>query len=534
MIKNSIYVVDTSVIIEKKISELVNKGDIKGTIIIPNAILAELENQANQNHTEGFLGLEEIKDLRELAAKKKIELIYEGDKPTELYIRGARYGAIDNLIRDIAARNEATLITGDKVQAAVAEAAGISVILILPSPPSDEKIELEKFFDKHTMSVHIKEDTIPVAKKGLPGNMEVVKLSDKKMHKDEVKKLVEDVIEKTKSTQGAFVEINHPGTTIVQFQDFRIVICKPPFSDGWEITAVRPVAALNIEDYEITEKLMQKLDLTSSGILISGSPGSGKTTFAAALIKHYLKLGRIIKTIESPRDLKVPDEVVQYSKNLGTRDDIHNVMLLSRPDYTFFDEMRTTDDFKLYSDLRLAGIGLAGVVHATKPIDALQRFVGRLDLGVIPQVIDMIIFMSDGKINKVLEVFMKVKVPSGMTESDLARPVIDVKDLETGNLEYEVYTYGEQTVVIPIVTKGKSGSKGTALAYSAREAKQFVSFYFHGGKARAVEIFIDGSKVATIEVARSNELNVHKKSKLGRLLQTAMRSGRSVEFVRTS
>ena len=197
MIKNSIYVVDTSVIIEKKISELVNKGDIKGTIIIPNAILAELENQANQNHTEGFLGLEEIKDLRELAAKKKIELIYEGDKPTELYIRGARYGAIDNLIRDIAARNEATLITGDKVQAAVAEAAGISVILILPSPPSDEKIELEKFFDKHTMSVHIKEDTIPVAKKGLPGNMEVVKLSDKKII-SEIPKTTRILLEKMK------------------------------------------------------------------------------------------------------------------------------------------------------------------------------------------------------------------------------------------------------------------------------------------------------------------------------------------------
>ena len=37
---------------------------------------------------------------------------------------------------------------------------------------------------------------------------------------------------------------------------------------------------------------------------------------------HYLKLDKIVKTIESPRDLQVPDEVAQYSKNLGNRDDI--------------------------------------------------------------------------------------------------------------------------------------------------------------------------------------------------------------------
>ena len=50
-LKKTVYVADTSVIIEKKISELVKSDEIKGTIIIPNAVLAELENQANQNHT---------------------------------------------------------------------------------------------------------------------------------------------------------------------------------------------------------------------------------------------------------------------------------------------------------------------------------------------------------------------------------------------------------------------------------------------------------------------------------------------------
>ena len=45
---------------------------------------------------------------------------------------------------------------------------------------------------------------------------------------------------------------------------------------------------------------------------------------------------------------------------------------------------------------------------------------------------------------------MTVKVPSGMTEADLARPVVVVNDFETEKLEYELYSYGEETVVIPV------------------------------------------------------------------------------------
>ncbi|MEK6876835.1 MAG: KH domain-containing protein, partial [Nanoarchaeota archaeon] len=55
---------------------------------------------------------------------------------------------------------------------------------------------------------------------------------------------------------------------------------------------------------------------------------------------------------------------------------------------------------------------------------------------------------------------MTVKVPSGMTEADLARPVVVVMDFETGKEAYEIYSYGEQTVVVPVQDVKKSGSKG--------------------------------------------------------------------------
>ena len=142
--------------------------------------------------------------------------------------------------------------------------------------------------------------------------------------------------------------------------------------------------------------------------------------------------------------------------------------------------MRNTDDFKLFADLRLAGVGMVGVVHATNPIDAIQRFIGRVEMGVIPQVIDTVVFIKNGFINEVLSLQMTVKVPSGMTEADLARPVVVVNDFETGKLEYEIYSYGEQTVVIPVQERG-------AKTATHKLAADTIKNYF-GRYAREIEV----------------------------------------------
>jgi ATPase len=70
----------------------------------------------------------------------------------------------------------------------------------------------------------------------------------------------------------------------------------------------------------------------------------------------------------------VPDEVTQYSFSYAPHSEIRDILLLSRPDYTIYDEVRNQEDFMLFKDLRLAGIGLVGVIHATNPIDSVQRF----------------------------------------------------------------------------------------------------------------------------------------------------------------
>ena len=121
-----------------------------------------------------------------------------------------------------------------------------------------------------------------------------------------------------------------------------------------------------------------------------------------------------------------------------------------RPDYTIFDEVRKIKDFELFADLRLTGIGMIGVIHANKALDAIQRFIGKIELGLIPHIIDTVIFINGGKIEKIYELNLTVKVPAGMTEQDLARPVVEIKDFFSKASEYEIYSYGEENIIIPL------------------------------------------------------------------------------------
>ncbi len=444
--KSNLYVPDTSIIIEGLLSSMVQKGEIFGTIIIHNAVLAELEHQANLKKEIGTIGINEIKKILE---SKKIKIEYDGQRPTFREIRYAGIGEIDALIRDLAKTRGATLITSDEVQYEIALASQIDA-KFAKITKEIKGIDIEKFFDATTMSIHLREESTPKAKKGKPGEWKFEQISDKKLSAKDIESYAEDIVLKASSDSKSFVEIERKGSTIVQFRNYRIVITRPPLSDGWEITAVRPVKIMELDDYNLPEKLYARLKEKAEGVLVAGAPGNGKSTFCQALAVFYLKQNKIVKTVEAPRDLILPDEITQYSKSKATNSEIHDILLLSRPDYTIFDEIRNVEDFELFKDLRLSGVGMVGVVHATNPIDAIQRFIGKVELGMVPSILDTVLYIEKGNVGKCLEVSMTVRVPSGMTEADLARPIIEVKDFLTGELAYEMYTFGEQTVVVPI------------------------------------------------------------------------------------
>jgi ATPase len=465
---------DTSIIIEGILSKKIINKELKPLfIIIHEAVLSELEAQANRGREIGHLGLEEIKTLRELSKKNKFKMEFKGSRPGSFEIKYAKSGEIDSIIRELALTEKGTLITADKVQASVAESKGIDVILHEFHVEEKTGLVLDKFFDKTTMSVHLKEGCIPRAKKGRPGDWEYVFIAKDKLDHDQVKDLAKKIVEETGMRTDGFIEIERKGSTIIQLVKYRIVITRPPFSDGYEITAVRPVTHLTLKDYEIDAKLMDRISKQAEGILISGAPGHGKTTFAQALAEHYASQDKVVKTIEAPRDLVLPDEVTQYSISHGSNKEIHDILLLSRPDYTIFDEMRNTEDFRLFADLRLSGVGLLGVMHATKSIDAIQRFIGRIELGVIPHIVDTVIFIKNGVIDRVFSLSMEVKVPSGMFESDLARPIVVIHDFKTGRLEFEIYSYGEETVVIPVKAESVSPTSQLAAIGIKEEFKKY-------------------------------------------------------------
>ncbi|NOZ81308.1 MAG: Flp pilus assembly complex ATPase component [DPANN group archaeon] len=492
---------DTSVLVEGLVSDHLKKGKITPKkIIIHEAVLSELEHQANENKETGYLGLKEISRLRELSSTYGFELAFGGRKPSAAEIKFANMGEIDALIRDLAYDEGGCLFTGDNVQKEVAIAKGMSIIFI-QIEKLHKKLLLESYFDKTTMSVHLRENVVPYAKKGHPGEWTFVEVNKKKLTRELIQEISREIIEEASIRRDGFLEIERPGSTIVQLGKFRIVITKPAFSDGWEITAVRPVRKLTLDEYELPEKLRQRIISHAEGILIAGAPGHGKSTFAQALAEHYASSDKIVKTIEAPRDLSLPDNVTQYSMSQGGNQEIHDILLLTRPDYTIFDEMRNTDDFRLFADLRLSGVGMVGIVHATNPVDAVQRFVGRIELGVIPQIIDTVIFIKNGNPEKILSLTMTVKVPAGMTEADLARPIVVVQDFMTGKAEYELYTYGEETVVVPVMGYGDTKKPAHHLAEQSIEK----SFYRYSDRVKVdmisdhkAVVFVPEGKIAAV------------------------------------
>ncbi|MHA1269670.1 MAG: PINc/VapC family ATPase [Candidatus Helarchaeota archaeon] len=453
------YVIDTSVIMNQRVSKLIEEGIIEenSEIIIPQIVIAEIENHANMNRITGYLGIKELKKIRHLSENNKINLSIVGSRPTLEQIKLASGGELDSIIRDYALNTNSILITSDRIQSEIAKAQGIAVEFI-KEEKSRPKIDLTDYFTKDTMSLHLKEGLPPMAKVGTPGNWKLVKTDENPISLQELEEMVRIITDRAKSEKGCFLEIEYKGATVVQLKDLRITITEPPFSDSLEITAIKPIKKLSIEDYNLPKSLIERFITLAEGILICGPPGSGKSTFAGALATLYEKQKKIVKTMENPRDLQVPKAVTQYAPLENDLEKTSDIILLVRPDYTIFDEIRKTKDFSIFADMRLAGIGMIGVIHSTEPIDAIQRMLvnRKIELGMIPQIIDTIIFINKGTVEAVYYLKMVVRVPKGMTESDLARPIIEIYDFENNKLMFEIYTYSDNIVVMPISKKVKS------------------------------------------------------------------------------
>ncbi len=468
---------DTSAVIDGIISARIREGALRDVDVhVPEAVMAELEAQANRGLEIGYKGLEEIQDLQRHAKKGHIRIFFTGLRPNLDQVKLAKGGEIDALIRETAVELKARFVTGDRVQSLVGKAKGLDVDFVKPPIEEFGPLMVDDFFTTDTMSVHLKNNVSPMAKKGSIVNVQYVRIRDEPCTFQELKALSRELLDRARSDPGSFTEMSFSGATVLQIRNMRIAISSPPFSDDMEITIVRPIASVSLEKYRLSDVLKERIR-TQRGILIAGPPGAGKSTFAAGVAIYLNNKGFVVKTMESPRDLQVPPDITQYAPLEGSLENTADVLLLVRPDYTIYDEVRKTKDFETFADMRLAGVGMIGVVHANRAVDAIQRLIGRVELGVIPQVVDTVIFIDKGEISKVQVLEFTVKVPAGMMEADLARPVILVSDLETGKNEYEIYTYGEQVVVMPL-EEGQHRSPSWKLAEG--EVKDFIGNYTSG------------------------------------------------------
>ncbi len=534
------FACDTSVIFNGQIINLIEDGELgeKPEIFISNIVLAEVEYRTNIHKEIGYFGLNVLKHLRELHDNGEITLHIVGKRPTREEIKMSPGGELDALIRESARENDAVLITADRIQGDVGAFEGLEILFAWEKKPKTEilpqSLKLISYFDDETMSVHLKRNLAPYAKKGRPGDWRLQKISEEPISTQLIEDIALEIIENVREDEHSFIEIEKEGALVAQLREFRIVITRPPFSTDVEITAVRPLVSLTLNDYAIDKRLKTRLN-KAEGILVAGPPGAGKSTFSAALANYYLEQDKVIKTLESVRDLQVRPEITQYTKLEGSLENSADVLLLVRPDFTIFDEVRVFEDFKIYSDFRLSGVGMVGVVHSSSAIDAIQRFIGRIELGMIPSIIDTIIFIEGGDISTVLTLKMTVKVPHGFRDKDLARPVVEVRNFDNGRLAFEIYSFGQDVVINPINPlktkrptkdfefsrefipgkRGKAPKEKIELDVIIEKEKVIIKADLNYA-SQNIEIYADGKHIFTGSLSRKSEINLSLLNKEGR------------------
>ena len=321
-------------------------------------------------------------------------------------------------------------------------------------PALPQRLEDLLMEDVHT--VFIKADCPPRVKRGSIGQLRLVDVEDADdgkwdtLRMESLQEELVGLVDEHRHRSDCFLEIDRKGCQVIQLGDLRISCAWPPFADAREITIVRPVAKLSLGDYELDQRLIDRLADHHRGVFICGRPGSGKTTLAQAIAEYLdTDVGAMVKTMEAPRDLQLADRITQYAPLEGDLEKTAEIIFLVRPDFVIFDEVRRARDFEIFADVRLAGVGLLGVTHANSALEAIQRLIGKVELGLVSQVLDTIIHVEAGQIEQVMELRMAVKPPTGMQE-ELARPVIEVVEFPSGKITHEMFAFGSEIAVVPV------------------------------------------------------------------------------------
>ena len=138
-------------------------------------------------------------------------------------------GMIEGQMRDIAAEGNLLglenlkkmhrLKTGALIEASRigAEIAVFVIHLFISDCVDYEKVqsndadylEFLKYFDSETMSVHLKENLQPLAKRGKPGSFELTKINDEILTRDDLEFMAKQILDTPKTSDSSTIEISH-------------------------------------------------------------------------------------------------------------------------------------------------------------------------------------------------------------------------------------------------------------------------------------------------------------------------------------
>ena len=128
-------------------------------------------------------------------------------------------------------------------------------------PALPDHLESLLMEDVHT--VFLKADCPPRVKRGAIGSLSLVEVESSTVWDTlQLEQLEEDLVglvEEHRHRSDCFLEIDRKGCRVIQLGDLRITSAWPPFSDAREITVVRPVAKLSLGDYDLDERLVERL-----------------------------------------------------------------------------------------------------------------------------------------------------------------------------------------------------------------------------------------------------------------------------------